>query len=190
MFVKLNLAVLIGACALAVIPNVAQAQQSPKPPLGVKQVHDVANAVVASRGGNIRLSLDRCDDAALEATCYYSVSGNPVKITAKSSFGEDKRLAYIDLEAPVDKENTDRLYRLSTLFALTMSPGISDADVTAIRADLNKARDNLFGDARSERAGLTFMLQLGLDKPRAWWERWFLSAPKSTLRILVESAYK
>ena len=56
----------------------------------------------------------QCNDAPLEATCYYSISGNPLVVTAHSSFGEEKRLAYIDMEAPVDKDNTDRLYCMST----------------------------------------------------------------------------
>jgi hypothetical protein len=187
--VKRNFVVLIGLCLLAVGPDVGQAQQAPRPPLGVKQLHDAVNAVVARGGGNIRMSLDRCKEDSLEATCYYSMS-NTIAVKAGSGLGEEKRLALIDIEAPVDKEGTDRLYRMSTLFALTLSPGISDAEITAIRADLNKARDNIFGDAASERGGLSFILQLGVDKPRAWWERWFLSAPKSTLRIVIDSAYK
>jgi hypothetical protein len=186
-FVSSKLARLVATiCILAAHPTIALAQQSASPALAVNQLSDAVNAAVARRGGNIRMTLDRCKNGDLgDEVCYFTMS-NKVAVKATGGY-PDKRLRRIEVELPVDKENTERLYRTSYLFALALAPDISDADFSALRKALAKASTDIMGDALHVYGPLEIRLQLGLDQPRSWWERLFSKEPKSQLEIFVNS---
>lgn len=170
-------------CITVALPQLAMAQATHKP-LAVKELPAAIDATVARLHGNIRMSLNGCEQGKIGGeVCYYFLSSN---VTVRvESYAPGSSLSLIEVELPPDKENTKRLYRTAFLLAQALMPSISDAEYAALKGDLLKALENVFGDAHHQNGNIEFILQLGIDEPRPWWKRLFTKEPRSNLRIFV-----